>query len=914
MPLNTLTLGVTSGVIGRPFRARVNGVTAGSSVVIANGSALGFGYSNGFVTHPSLPQDLQVVRLTERKSGDEVVTSEIAITAVSEFASRAAASLAGGTSYRAYAALDANGNAIWSSAYQAPGGALVAAPFDGGSTPTPTPNPDTTPDAFSFADQTNVVRSTEITSAPVTITGINQPASWSVTGGTAQVGSGPFAGTGTVAAGETMRVRLTSSASYNTVATATLTVGGVSDAFSVTTLAEPVVTPTNEFLFADGATTVAYHNATQPVAEYAPSTNRTWFISEAGNDNNQRISRMYAFDNATGYLDGPSLAFVSAITDDDHGVGSIAVDTEGYIWAFGGIHNGGVGLRVSVSIAPDVNVFRPLAPLDLITDCYPHPTVVGSTMYLFARQGAASDRLELALVKGAISAGNVTWAGSRTFITNWGADNRVYQGNYVKRGTDILIPLVRANRNDENRRNPALIVYNTMDGSVRSLDGTINVPEADLPLNASQLYACRIRAQAGDVAGSIPQIVIHQDVIHAFFGEGFYDGAGDSGENNTRPFNLLWSFWDASLNGGLGAWSPAVKVGDMVGRYSSNTCPVSYADRLEVVFMDGSGNMAVVTRPNSTGVWSTQTTFKEKEREYRLGGPGEVRYAAAGTPRLTFSEKGTLGGVTDAEVGDLRIYTHDGTKFYKRNNSGALWTPQELGDKLLHWFRPATFTDGDTNWTDMIRGNSFGAVSDPAIVNTFAGNKRAIDFDGNDAFARSTRIGNAAYGSVGSEIWAVASVPTGKSGYLFAYGDAGAQRERRLRLPSAGNLAISTGVSGQEITSTGTFNNGTPFIARGRFDTNALTLYANAVQLATNDISASPLNTSSTGNHRARIAANAGTTTSGFLTGQIQHVIGTALLTADEAARLEGWLAWDSGLQANLPAGHPYKSAAPTVA
>ena len=90
MPLNTLTLGVTSGVIGRPFRARVNGVTAGSSVVIANGSALGFGYSNGFVTHPSLPQDLQVVRLTERKSGDEVVTSEIAITAVSEFASRAA--------------------------------------------------------------------------------------------------------------------------------------------------------------------------------------------------------------------------------------------------------------------------------------------------------------------------------------------------------------------------------------------------------------------------------------------------------------------------------------------------------------------------------------------------------------------------------------------------------------------------------------------------------------------------------------------------------------------------------------------------------------------------------------------------------------------------------------------------------
>lgn len=48
--------------------------------------------------------------------------------------------------------------------------------------------------------------------------------------------------------------------------------------------------------------------------------------------------------------------------------------------------------------------------------------------------------------------------------------------------------------------------------------------------------------------------------------------------------------------------------------------------------------------------------------------------------------------------------------------------------------------------------------------------------------------------------------------------------------------------------------------------------------------------------------------------GKIYEIIETSILpTADEKAKLEGYLAWKWGLEANLPSGHPYKNGAPTV-
>ena len=95
---------------------------------------------------------------------------------------------------------------------------------------------DTAPDSFNFSDQTDVEPSTPITSNAITVSGINAAAPISISGGSYSINGGAFTSTsGTVSNGQTVTVRVTSSSNFATTASATLTIGGVSDTFSVTT-------------------------------------------------------------------------------------------------------------------------------------------------------------------------------------------------------------------------------------------------------------------------------------------------------------------------------------------------------------------------------------------------------------------------------------------------------------------------------------------------------------------------------------------------------------------------------------------------------------------------------------------------------------------------------------------------------
>jgi hypothetical protein len=96
---------------------------------------------------------------------------------------------------------------------------------------------DVTPDAFSFADQTDVALSTPIESAAITVAGINSASTISVTGGEYSIDGGSFtSAAGTVNNGQSITVRHTSSADFVTETDTTLTIGGVSDVFTTTTV------------------------------------------------------------------------------------------------------------------------------------------------------------------------------------------------------------------------------------------------------------------------------------------------------------------------------------------------------------------------------------------------------------------------------------------------------------------------------------------------------------------------------------------------------------------------------------------------------------------------------------------------------------------------------------------------------
>ncbi len=113
-----------------------------------------------------------------------------------------------------------------------------------------TASSDTTPDAFTFTDQSNVALSSTIISNTITVSGINAGTSISITNGSYSINGGtPTNANGTVFNGDTVSVRHTSSGSFSTSVNTTLNIGGVTDTFTSTTLAAD--TTPNAFTFTD---------------------------------------------------------------------------------------------------------------------------------------------------------------------------------------------------------------------------------------------------------------------------------------------------------------------------------------------------------------------------------------------------------------------------------------------------------------------------------------------------------------------------------------------------------------------------------------------------------------------------------------------------------------------------------------
>ncbi|MGQ0698347.1 MAG: Calx-beta domain-containing protein [Panacagrimonas sp.] len=102
---------------------------------------------------------------------------------------------------------------------------------------------DVSPAAFGFTDQIGVPRSTPIVSDTVAITGIDTPIPVTVVTGEYAIGcNGTFTSMpGSVQNGQTVQLRHTSSANYNTTVETGLNVGGVSESFASTTLTDPTV-------------------------------------------------------------------------------------------------------------------------------------------------------------------------------------------------------------------------------------------------------------------------------------------------------------------------------------------------------------------------------------------------------------------------------------------------------------------------------------------------------------------------------------------------------------------------------------------------------------------------------------------------------------------------------------------------
>lgn len=95
----------------------------------------------------------------------------------------------------------------------------------------------TTPNPFTFEDIISALRSTEYISNEITVTGITEPVPISIAGGIGySINGAAYTNTpGLIGNGDKVRVKLLTSAAYNTAVSAVLTIGSVSDSYDVTT-------------------------------------------------------------------------------------------------------------------------------------------------------------------------------------------------------------------------------------------------------------------------------------------------------------------------------------------------------------------------------------------------------------------------------------------------------------------------------------------------------------------------------------------------------------------------------------------------------------------------------------------------------------------------------------------------------
>ncbi len=157
-------------------------------------------------------------------------------------------------------------------------------------------NPDLIPDSFTVPPVTGAALGVDTSSAPFTVSGITAAVPISVIGGKYQIDSAPFTSTsGTVSAGQTVKVSIFSSVNFGTTKTASITVGGVTGTFSVITLAADTTPEAFSFTAVTGAA-LSTTSVSNPITVAGVNTDAPISISSGGE---------YSIDSTTDFVNTP---------------------------------------------------------------------------------------------------------------------------------------------------------------------------------------------------------------------------------------------------------------------------------------------------------------------------------------------------------------------------------------------------------------------------------------------------------------------------------------------------------------------------------------------------------------------------------------------------------------------------------
>ena len=433
---------------------------------------------------------------------------------------------------------------------------------------------------------------------------------------------------------------------------------GVVQSFTITVTDVPSASEVGTAA-ANGATIPLFGSIREP-AFYNASLNTTVFAWEAFVDGS-RQAHVSTYDHTNGTF-GPIVnSGIPGLKDDDHGVPAIVQDHQGYGHLFGGSHFGSQRMQHAVTNAPnDFSAWTVQASLPR-DYAYPHPVLVGETLYLFMRRGSAGQYKLVLRKTTALDNGAATW-GSEQAVIDLGENpptviNLVYAGNFRPVGTEIWFVAQLGSSTGLERENVYFFRYDTVTGSVSNFDGSETILAAELPVDRAEADADFMLYEhvGSDKGTDIPVWLLdHEDRAHIFFGVGPNEG----------PFEVMHMYDTGS------GWSTPEAVATVTGRYDV-FAPVLLADgSLQLYYPSPwhddwrdldfplDGEIMLKTR-SPAGAWSVARKIIEGE-EYSIGRVVPILDGHSNA-RVMFTE--LADGNLDSMAGGKRLFIYGDNGF-----------------------------------------------------------------------------------------------------------------------------------------------------------------------------------------------------------------------------------------------------------
>ncbi len=420
-----------------------------------------------------------------------------------------------------------------------------------------------------------------------------------------------------------------------------------------------------------GATTPIYPNATYPHSAYHSGTDKTWVAWEASNGA-YRIVHVAVYSHATATWSPIVQVGLDAVYDDDHGNPAICRDADGYWHAFGGSHSS--AMKHWVTSAPDnpANwVLQPEIDSSNADATYPHPVLVGSTLYVFFRAGALR---YCRLVKStSITAGVVTWAASVDLgdIADGGGDGRWYNGRCNVVGSKVYFVATRGRTVDVERQGLYVWGYNTADGSVENISGGTVVAAGSLPVNLTTLNAS---FRIGDSDGTnlthfwTPDFAISDDNVWHFV----YPYSANGTTSTLKYFNYASGSFSSVVDVGSPV-TGAVALSNTDGMLTATT-----SGGIEIWQGDYSSSPGVykAVRPQGGPIGARSLVLQPTNVSIFYIAPEAIQGAAGG--RMLITEAVDIGSPLE---GTMKLYLYTGSGFAQNYLSSmpSPWPPAVAG-------------------------------------------------------------------------------------------------------------------------------------------------------------------------------------------------------------------------------------------